>query len=148
MALKSKLIAVLMCAATFGVSAGQVYKWVDPNGRVHFSDTPRPGWTAVDLKSAPSLSADADAAEAAPQDEPIAASSEESSEGEGMDARERLRAEECKRRKEQLESYRQATKIVERDPQGKEKQYSESERLQLIEQTQKQIAELCGPPAQ
>lgn len=138
MALKSTFFAVLMCAATFAASAGQVYKWVDPNGRVHFSDTPRPGWTAVDLKSAPSLSADAAAAE----------SSEESPEGESTAARERLRADECKRRKEQLDSYLTANKIVERDALGKEKEYSQEERLQLIEQTQKQVAELCGPPAQ
>lgn len=147
MALKSKLFAVLMCAATFAVSAGQVYKWVDPNGRVHFSDTPRPGWTAVDLKSAPTPSADPAAAEAAPQDEPSSGDADTAAET-GVTDRERLRAEECKRRKEQLESYRQATKIVERDAQGKEKQYSETERLQLIEQTQRQIAELCGPPPQ
>lgn len=138
MALKSKLIAVLMCAATFGVSAGQVYKWVDPNGRVHFSDTPRPGWTAVDLKSAPSLSADATGAE----------STEGGTEGESSAARDRLRADECKRRKEQLDSYLTANKIVERDALGKEKEYSQEERLQLIEQTQKQVEELCGAPVQ
>lgn len=135
MALKSKLVAVLMCAATFAVSAGQVYKWVDPNGRVHFSDTPRPGWTAVDLKSAPSLSADTAGAE----------SSEEGAAGESTAARERLRADECKRRKEQLDSYLTANRIVERDALGKEKEFSQEERLQLIEQTQKQVAELCGP---
>ena len=139
MALKSKFIAALMCAATFGVSAGQVYKWVDPNGRVHFSDTPRPGWTAVDLKSAPSLSADAAGAE----------STEEGAEGEGSSAaRDRLRADECKRRKEQLDSYLTANRIVERDALGKEKEFSQEERLQLIEQTQKQVAELCGPSVQ
>lgn len=139
MALKSKLIAVLMCAATFAAGAGQVYKWVDPNGRVHFSDTPRPGWAAMDLKAAPSLSADAaDAVE----------SSEEDGDGQGTAARERLRADECRRRKEQLDSYLAAAKIVQRDALGKEKEYSQEERLQLIEQTQKQVAELCGTPVQ
>ncbi|MEW6167378.1 MAG: DUF4124 domain-containing protein [Pseudomonadota bacterium] len=144
----------LMCfaviaAAAFAASAGQVYKWVDPNGRVHFSDTPRPGWTAIDL-NAPGT-AEAAAAEPAAADATQArdatsdAAVEDEGAGAGAAISPQLRAEECARAREQLESYRNATKIVERDAEGKEKEYSTKERLQLIQQTQQRVTELCSP---
>lgn len=150
----------LMCfaviaAAAFAASAGQVYKWVDPNGRVHFSDTPRPGWKAVDLNAPGTAEAAAAAAEPTAEDETdavteagdAATDAAVEDEGAGADAAisPQLRAEECARAREQLESYRNATKIVERDAEGKEKEYSTSERLQLIQQTQQRVTELCSP---
>lgn len=127
--------AVWMSLAAVVAEAGQVYKWVDRDGRVHFSDTPRPGWTRVDLQSAPAAPTQDAGGEANPRTEPSAGS-----------ARDRLRAEECRNRREQLQAYRNAATIIERDALGNEKRYSETERLQLIEQTQKQVAELCGEP--
>lgn len=135
MDVKSTFFALLCAtAAVFGVHAGQVYKWVDPNGRVHFSDTPQPGWKAVDLNESPATSA--------------AAESDAADGGDQANTREQLRAEECQRAKTQLATYKSATKIVERDALGKEKEYSNDERLQLLEQTQKRVNDFCGEPAQ
>ncbi|MFP5305879.1 MAG: DUF4124 domain-containing protein [Gammaproteobacteria bacterium] len=145
----------VIAAAAFAASAGQVYKWVDANGRVHFSDTPRPGWKAVDLNAPGTAEAAAAAAEPTAEDETdavteagdAATDAAVEDEGAGADAAisPQLRAEECTRAREQLESYRNATKIVERDAEGKEKEYSTSERLQLIQQTQQRVTELCSP---
>lgn len=131
MDVKSTFIALLCGVAALAAQAGQVYKWVDPSGRVHFSDTPRQGWTPVDMNGA--TAATAEAAEGA-------GGSDVADDG----SRDQLRAEECKRAKEQLESYKKAPKILERDALGKEKEYSNEERLQLIEQTQKRVRDYCG----
>ena len=53
MPIKTGSFALLLLAAAFSAGAGQVYKWVDAEGRIHYSDTPRPGWKRVDLKVAP-----------------------------------------------------------------------------------------------
>lgn len=48
------LVAALFCS---GLSAAQVYKWVDEDGVVHFSDQPRPGAEEIELAPAPSIPA-------------------------------------------------------------------------------------------
>ncbi|WP_370304674.1 DUF4124 domain-containing protein [Sinimarinibacterium flocculans] len=133
MPIKTGSFALLLLAAAFSAGAGQVYKWVDAEGRIHYSDTPRPGWKRVDLKVAPGFAP-------ATTQTPAAQSG---AEGEESPERAKLRAEECDKRREQLETYRKATTITERDSLGNERTYSEDERLQLIEQTQKQVSELC-----
>lgn len=144
MDVKSTLMAVLCGAAALAAQAGEVYKWVDPAGRIHFSDLPQPGWQRVDLRtsgsSAPGSASVATSAadEAEPANGDAAAS---------VAAREKLRAEECARAKDKLESYRRAAKIVERDGLGNEKEYSTEERLKLLELTQKNVTELCGAEA-
>ena len=138
MPIKTGSFVLLLLAVACPASAGQVYKWIDANGRVHYSDTPRPGWTRVDVKtggvpSVAAAAASAGSAEAAVED------AEESPE------RTRLRAEECQKRRDQLETYRTSTQIIERDNLGNERTYTEEQRLQLIEQTQRQVSELCAP---
>lgn len=129
MDVKSTFFALLCGVAAYAAQAGQVYKWVDPSGRVHFSDTPQQGWTPVDLSGAQAAADEATAENAGAADD---------------GSRAKLRAEECKRAKEQLESYQKAPKILERNALGKEKEYSSEERLQLIEQQQKRVRDYCG----
>ncbi|MFA5941223.1 MAG: DUF4124 domain-containing protein [Sinimarinibacterium sp.] len=145
MDVKSTFLALLCAATVYGVHAGQVYKWVDPSGRVHFSDTPQQGWKLVDLNESPATSTTADAETDA---DAGAVAEGGDTDGAQTDTREQLRAEECKRAKTQLASYKGAAKIVERDALGKEKDYSSEERLQLLEQTQKRVTEMCGPDTQ
>lgn len=136
------LLAAVLATATLGASAGEVYKWVDPAGRTHYSDMPRPGWERVDLRgsnavanaTAPAAAESADGGE----------SGEATEAGTDTAAREQLRAEECQRAKDQLASYQRAPNIVERDALGNEKEYSSEERLQLLERTQKRVDEYCG----
>lgn len=138
MAVMKGSFAVLLCVLAFAASAGQVYKWIDSNGRVHYSDTPRPGWTRVDVKKG-GIGQAAPAAATAGDGNRQIADEEESPE------RARLRAEECQKRRDQLQTYRTSTQIVERDGLGNERTYTEEQRLQLIEQTQRQVNELCAP---
>jgi hypothetical protein len=139
MAVMKGSFAVLLCVCAFAASAGQVYKWIDANGRVHYSDTPRPGWTRVDVRTGGGLQSVTAAPEAAAETDVAGSDAEESPE------RARLRAEECQKRRDQLETYRTSTQIIERDNLGNERTYTEEQRLQLIEQTQRQVNELCAP---
>ncbi len=131
MAVMKGSLAVLLCACAFVASAGQVYQWIDASGRIHFSDTPRPGWKRLDVKGAPGVQPSSDASV-----RPDAAADDSVE-------RVQLRAEECQRRREQLATYRNSAQIVERDGLGNERTYTEEERLQLLELTLRQVNELC-----
>jgi len=45
------LVIVLIASATLPAFAGQLYKWTDPNGIVHYSDSPVTGQPALQLDS-------------------------------------------------------------------------------------------------
>ena len=48
-------VALLLPFAA-GLAAGQVYRWVDADGVVHYSDQPHPGAEEVELELAPAIS--------------------------------------------------------------------------------------------
>ena len=114
-----------MCAAA---QAAEVYKWVDQQGRIHFGDRPQPGWKKMEVKSTSgdgrSSSAPAGSAPPAPQTASSAA---------------------CSTKRQQLESYRRATELVERNPLGEERALTEEQRTKLIQLTEQQIDQLCKP---
>ena len=116
------LCAVLACATA---AAGEVYKWKDKDGRVHYGDKPKTGEGEV-IMEAPD-SAIADPANPAP----------------GADAA--ARDAECKQKKARLESYRKAPSLSEIDNLGKTREYTAAERKQYLDQQQQQINELCTP---
>jgi hypothetical protein len=41
---------------SWAVASGQVYRWVDEDGVVHYSDQPHPGAEEIELESAPTIS--------------------------------------------------------------------------------------------
>lgn len=115
------LLSGLLAAA--GASA-EVYKYKDKQGRIHFSDRPQAGWTPVEVKApAPARPAsDAEASDRAAR-----------------------RAVECNAKKQQLDNYRIATRVMEKDALGNEREYSAEQKQKLIDQTQRQVDELCAP---
>jgi hypothetical protein len=47
---------ILLLAAPLYTSGGEIYKWVDKHGKVHFSDRPRPeGSEKIQLKDSPQI---------------------------------------------------------------------------------------------
>lgn len=133
MRMTSWMVLGLMLAAP--AFAGQVYRWVDPDGRVHYGDQPMPGAREVDLRTNTS------AAPAAPVAEG------ENGEPRPAAATEKLapNPELCAQKKQELQTYSTASKIVERDRLGREKEYGAEEKKLLVAQTQKQIEQLCAP---
>lgn len=158
MDLTKPLLAAVLLAVTATAGAEQLYKWVDSNGKVRYSDAPQAGWKRVDAPAAaPGLPAAPDASdeeddteltpdEPLPTDEPEATDQSEKAAAEPADPEPSaaLKASECKKRQEQLAGYEKASRIVEKDAKGKEKTYSETDRLKLIERTRQQVKELCG----
>lgn len=52
-----RLAFTLMLLAPAAAGAGTMYKWVDPQGTIHYSSQPVPGATEVHIDSAPPVSA-------------------------------------------------------------------------------------------
>ena len=100
------------------------YRWTDEKGRTHFSDVPAPKSERLDIKRngrVKAVTPDVIAAE--------------------------NKARECKRRQDQRAGYRNAMEITETDALGNQRNYTEAERVQLIERTEQQVKELCGDAA-
>lgn len=124
MRLIAAVTLALLCTAA---SAVEVYRWVDPNGVVHYGDQPKHGAAEpVEVREQP-LS------------DPVLAEAARLQES---------RAAECQRRRSQLESYRKAGVIKETDGLGNTREYSAGEREQLLARTEKQVTEACAgtPP--
>ncbi len=111
------LVAVLLAGAA---STQKLYKWVDEQGRVHFSDRP-PATAHEEIRLRPPPGA-------RPADAPAP-------------------SPECLELRKRLASYRAATVLVEQDALGNERQYSEEQRAQLIQRTQAAADEACAVPS-
>ncbi len=117
------LSALLACAAA---SAGEVYKWKDKDGHVHYGDKPKTGQAqSVIIDSSKDVGdpAKAGAAQAAA-----------------------ARDAECKTKKTQLDAWRRAPTMSEVDNLGRTRQYTSAERRQFLDMTQKKVDDLCAPP--
>lgn len=120
MRLAVAVFIALLCAAA---QAGEVYKWVDKDGVVHYGDQPKHEAETVQLRNA-------DAAQGAEPE---------------TDQAQAARAAECQRKRAQLESYRNASTIKETDNLGRTREYSSEERERLITLTEQQVAAACAP---
>lgn len=115
------LCVLLACAAA---SAGEVYKWKDKDGRVHYGDKPKHGEAASVIVEAGSGSGVPSPGESTRQ----------------------AREAECTRKKAQFETYSRAPSISEIDNLGKQREYTPAEREQFLTLTAQKVAELCAPP--
>ena len=123
----------LFASMTIADAAG-VYKWKDADGRVHYGDQPKDG--AERIKTGPGNG------EAAPPED-------DSNSDAGKQKAKHL--EDCGRKRDQLVTYQKASRIVETDSLGNQKEFSDDERQKLVAKTQQQITEGCadvpGPAA-
>jgi len=115
------LSLILACAAA---SAGEVYKWRDKDGRLHYGDKPK------DVQ-AESVMVSPNGGSGEPSPGAVA---------------EKDRAGECARRKEQLAAWRSAPTMSEVDNLGKTREYTPAEREQFLAMAQGRVNELCAPP--
>lgn len=142
MTLPRWIFTALLAGLSLSAMAGQVYKYVDPQGRVHYADRPKPGWTAVDVRppptsnAPPASTAEDSGAEGDPEAPPAAGSSTEPP----VD-----RAAQCKSQREQLDTYKAAARITEKDGLGRERDYTPQERDLLIRRTEEQVKQACAP---
>ncbi len=59
--METRSILLLVCLLAGAATASEVYRWVDQDGIVHYSDQPQPGAERIDLPEANSFSARATA---------------------------------------------------------------------------------------
>ena len=127
---KAFALAGLLCLTATGVYAAaqnSMYRWVDKDGNVHFSDQVPADIQAKLLKP--------DNTGPAPlSDEELAAAK----------AREQARMEKCEALKKQLDSYKKAGTISESDALGNIHEYSDDDKKKLVEQTQAKSDEACA----
>lgn len=105
--------------------AGQVYKWVDEKGRVHYGDKPEAAAKKLDVKPS-----------SGPAKEPAEAGASTGNKPQS--------AGECEQKRTQLAAYENAPSVIEKNVFGVEREFTDAEKQKLIEMTRKQIQELCG----
>ena len=117
------MLAVSLVLACAAASAGEVYKWKDKDGRVHYGDRPK-DVKAESIMVAPSGGATEAAAPTG----------------------EAERLAECQKKRAQLEAWRSAPTMSEIDNLGRTRQYTAAERNQFLAMTQEKVDALCAPP--
>jgi hypothetical protein len=118
------ILAVSLALTCAAASAGEVYKWKDKEGRVHYGDRPKDA-QAESIMVAPS-----------------------SGTGEASPAfsTEAQRQAECQTKRAQLQAWRAAPTMSEIDNLGKTRMYTSAEREQFLAMTQQKVDALCAPP--
>jgi hypothetical protein len=124
---KSVVMMLALICATPAVLAGEVYKWKDAQGHVHYGDQPTHGAQKIEVN--------APASQLQLQRE----HDKELSTG----AKTAKRFEDCKRSKEQLTTYQSAANIISKDGFGGEKELNTGERTKLIQMTQQKVKDSC-----
>ena len=120
------MIVALMCTGS-AAFAGEVYKWKDAQGRVHYGDQPAQGSEKIEVNApASQLQIKRD------HEKEL-----------GSNAKTAKRFEDCKRSKEQLMTYQGAANIISKDGFGGEKELNAAERAKLIQMTQQKIKDSC-----
>lgn len=147
------LAAMLACAGSNAIAA--VYRWVDDNGTVHYGETPPDGVeaTLVDTSSpqvgtvevqAPPRAAET--AESTTEPEPLSIAEQrrqERAERRAANAAEQQKIEaKCEAMRQQLAWAEPRPRVIIQTPEGP-KRMDDDERLALVEEAKRYIAENC-----
>jgi len=135
------------------VAMAQQYKWVDPNGRVQYGDTPPPGVQATPLKpppggaSAPAAAPKMDAAKDLSPEAAFRKRQQERQEAEEKAAKERTDAEakrvNCEQSQGALRTLQSGQRISTTNAAGERVFIDDEERAKEIERTQRAVNEWC-----
>lgn len=142
------LFGIVLLAALPGITSAAIYKWVDENGQVQYTETPPPGGIeASEIKPPPEP---ADQEGTIEREESLGKALDERREAREEGARKvaedaeynKQKAERCEAAKRRLEqAERPLTNFVEAD--GTQRRATEEERLEQIKQSQEQVRKFC-----
>jgi len=140
------LLVVLIAAAT---ASAQVYRWVDKDGKVHYSDQAPPDAAAkdmhIDSKPADPLAAERTLEELKAQNVGLDEAAKARDEAAAAKARDKdLKARRCDEAKAQLAVYERVSRVVTVDGSGKESYSSAAELDAHRAAARQKVAELCG----
>lgn len=143
-------LATVLLAAGMAASADQVYRWVDKDGHVHYSQTP-PSSTAVNAQTV-------NIAPAAPdpttlQNEQKLSQQIQDQNKQAQDAQQKAQADqqqkdlqkkECDYLQQRLVILQQSGRVATVDAQGNKNYVSDDDRTKQEQQLQDQISKECG----
>lgn len=144
------LLMMLLMAST--VQAGKVYKWADPDGSIHYSQTPPPGHHAremnVDVPTPPTSDADSatdkegDAAQK-PAETKQAGKDQAEQQAALEKKNEEIRKENCKRANQRFRTINAGGRMYEVDEHGERVYWDDAKRASELAEAQKLIEEWC-----
>ncbi len=129
--MRAAFLGLCLIFASNSSLADQIYRWADSNGKTYYGDLPPQNATAVEkIDRRHGASLDAEKSKAKPDA--------------GAGDAEEARAAKCEKTRAQLATYRNASRLVQTDNLGNEREYSEEEKALLIGRTEVEIEVLCG----
>lgn len=149
-----RLTVAIACAALLAggfASAGEIYKWVDEDGNVHYEDRPL-GASDVERMNIASRSTDNAAVQARVQANREARAVRQQVEEEAtpemskeeIRAEQQARQEKCQMYRDRLESFLRSTRLYEEDDSGERSYLSEDQVMAARSRVEDQIKEYCG----
>jgi Domain of unknown function (DUF4124) len=152
--LRPVLVLAITALISGGTSvAGEIYKWTDDQGNVHYEDRPiaKPPvqverLDVVSRNTDPAtvqarLEADREARAAARQ---VASEAPPEMSKEEVRAEQEKRQEQCQMYRDRLEQYLRSTRLYKEDDSGERQYLDESESLAARERVEDQIKKYCG----
>lgn len=136
------MIALSLLAAA--AAAGDLYRWVDEEGKVHFGDRPPSQAEAENIESElpPINSADGGTPQTAPRQQARLQQEYESRHQREQQQRQQQMARACHNARRQLRILQGRVAFV--DGNGEEVKMTERERQRQAEQLQREIGRVCG----
>lgn len=144
------LLTLLVLGAASTTTLGQIYKWTDEDGNVHFTDKPveedaervaiqsrRTNPERVQARVQERAEAAARAAEQEAAAQPQGPTEEE------LQARAQQRAEQCQKYRERLQRFVQSRRIYREDESGERVYLSEEEMQDAREDVENKVQEYC-----
>lgn len=143
------IVAALALSGT--AAAGQIYKWIDENGNVHYEDRPTNAAQVarVDIRSRPTDNEAVQARQAAQREanavrEQVRSEAPPEMSNAELRAEQEERARNCQMYRERLEAFDRSTRLYREDESG-EREYLDEEQVQAARaRVQEQIQEYCG----
>ncbi len=145
-------VALMLAVTTAGTAgAGDIFKWTDEDGNVHFEDRPiGEDPVKVAIRSRPTNPASVQAtvqsrAEAAAKAaEEQAAATPAGPSPEELQAQADARAEKCEKYREQLQRFVRSRRLYREDENGERVYLNEDEMQATRERTENQVQEFCS----
>jgi uncharacterized lipoprotein NlpE involved in copper resistance len=145
------LLLAVMAAGT--ATAGDIYKWTDEEGNVHFGDRPDgevPEKVAIQSRPTDSARVQAtaqarvDAAAKAAEEQAAAAAARQGPTPEELQAQADTRAEKCDTYRERLQKYLTSRRLYRQDENGERVYLDESETQAARERVENQVQKYCS----
>ncbi len=141
-------IILALCLGT-AAGAGEIYRWTDADGNVHFGDRPPDPDRADKVEVRPPPADPAAARRRLEQERRLLRAFDEERRAQERERREAAREAERRRRncdkaREILKEYREAAYLYDENPDGSRRIFSHEERAAAEREAQEQVARWCG----